>query len=289
MTTRTRQNMPTKSAKNSMPKAVAEQMETAPPAAALLSGDLDRRILAAILESAEVRDEAGLTRLVNGKLRDVLPHEMLVCGIGGVSPQGNFVRKFLQFNCPFECYEYYTEMLNSDGRVNSPLIQKWRDSQEPVYFQSGRDDEQFPVEWVQLFNKYKMRNIIGHGVVDLTGAQSSYFIFSRLEGEVGQEHAFLLKILTPHLHLALSRAIAGVQEFQAFVGKTGKPLSERQSEILYWMHEGKTNWEIAKILNLTELNVKYHIDQIFSKLDVRSRVNAVAKAHELGLVKQPRN
>ncbi|TCS39669.1 LuxR family transcriptional regulator [Paucimonas lemoignei] len=255
----------------------------------IFSGDLDKRILAVILESADVQNEVELTHLVNGTLRDVLPHEMLVCGIGGISPQGNFVRKFLQFNCPFECYEYYSEMLNAEGRVNSPLIQKWRERQEPVYFQSGRDDDQFPAEWVQLFNKYKMRNILGHGVVDLTGSQSSYFIFSRLAGSVGPEQAFLLKILTPHLHLALARAIANVQEYQAYVGKTGKPLSERQSEILYWMHEGKTNWEIAKILNLTELNVKYHIDQIFSKLDVRSRVNAVAKAHELGLVKPPKN
>jgi transcriptional regulator EpsA len=259
-----------------------------PMTSALLQENLDQRILAVIVQCAEVASEPDFARLVQGPLREVMPHEMLVCGIGGVSPQGNFVRKFLQFNCPFECYEYYTEMLNSDGRVNSPLIQKWRDTKDPVFFQSGRDDSEFPVEWVNLFNKYKMRNIIGHGVLDLTGTFSSYFIFSRLADEVGPEHAFLLKILTPHLHLALSRAITEVQEYQSFVGKTGKPLSERQSEILYWMHEGKTNWEIAKILNLTELNVKYHIDQIFSKLDVRSRVNAVAKAHELGLVKAPR-
>lgn len=274
---------------NNMSQAAETSQEMARSNAAFFAGDLDKRILAVILESAEVRDEAGMTRLVNGALRDVLPHEMLVCGIGGISAQGNFVRKFFQFNCPFECYEYYTEMLNAEGRVNSPLIQKWRENQEPVYFQAGRDDDEFPFEWVQLFNKYKMRNILGHGVVDLTGSQSSYFIFSRLAGDVGLQQAFLLKILTPHLHLALARAIANVQEYQAFVGKTGKPLSERQSEILYWMHEGKTNWEIAKILNLTELNVKYHVDQIFSKLDVRSRVNAVAKAHELGLVKPPRS
>lgn len=281
--------MPTTRTAPNLRIAEDNQQETSSSTSAIFSGDLDKRILAVILESADVQNENELTHLVNGALKEVLPHEMLVCGIGGISAQGNFVRKFLQFNCPFECYEYYTEMLNSDGRVNSPLIQKWRDTQEPVFFQSGRDDDQFPDEWVQLFNKYKMRNILGHGVVDLTGSQSSFFIFSRLEGKVGPEQAFLLKILTPHLHLALARAIANVQEYQAYVGKTGKPLSERQSEILYWMHEGKTNWEIAKILNLTELNVKYHIDQIFSKLDVRSRVNAVAKAHELGLVKPPRN
>lgn len=251
--------------------------------------DLDKRVLPVIVQCAQVTNEQDFTRLVEGPLREVLPHQMMVCGIGGVTPQGSFVRKFLQYNCPFESYEYYSEMLNSDGRVNSPLMQKWRDTKEPVFFQSGRDDAEFPAEWVRVFNKYKMRNIIGHGVLDLTGTFSSFFIFSRLTPEVGTAQSFLLKLLTPHLHLALTHVIDEVQEYQSFVSKTGKPLSERQSEILFWLHEGKTNWEIAKILNLTELNVKYHIDQIFTKLDVRSRVNAAAKAHDLGLIKPPKN
>lgn len=251
--------------------------------------DLDKRTMDIIVQCAKVNEVADFSLIAEGPLRVVLPHEMMVCGIGGVSKQGNFVRKFLSFDCPYECYEYYQGMLNTDGRVNSPLIQKWRDTQEPVYFQSGRDDKDYPDEWVKLFNKFNMRNTLGHGVLDLTGTFSSYFIFSRLADEVGPEHAFLLKILTPHLHLALVRALTTVEEYPDLPSKTAKkPLSERQQDILYWLHEGKTNWEIAKILELTELNVKYHIDQIFTKLDVRSRVHAVAKGHELNLIRPPK-
>ncbi|MBI1891811.1 MAG: hypothetical protein HYS18_14275 [Burkholderiales bacterium] len=243
-----------------------------------------------IVQCAKVNEVSDFSLIAEGSLRDVMPHEMMICGIGGVSKQGNFVRKFLSFDCPIEAYEYYEAMLNSDGRVNSPLMQKWRDTQEPVYFQSGRDEATFPEDWVTVFNRYNMRNTIGHGVLDLTGTFSSYFIFCRLPGEVGPEQAFLLKLLTPHLHLALTRAISSVEEFHGVTGKATlkKPLSDRQQDILYWLHEGKTNWEIAKILNLSELNVKYHIDQIFVKLDVRSRVHAVAKAHELNLIRPPR-
>lgn len=250
--------------------------------------ELEKRTMEIILQCAKVKDVSDFSLIAEGSLRTVLPHEMMVCGIGGVSKQGNFVRKFLSFDCPFEYYEYYEAMLNSDGRVLSPLMVKWRDTQEPVYFQSGRDDAEHPEEWVKLFNKFKIRNTIGHGVLDLTGTFSSYFIFSRLPEEVGPEQAFLVKILTPHLHLALTRAIANIEDFHNLISKTTKkPLSERQQDILYWLHEGKTNWEIAKILNLSELNVKYHIDQIFLKLDVRSRVHAVAKAHELNLIRPP--
>jgi transcriptional regulator EpsA len=244
----------------------------------------DKHILSVITECTGVNTADEFSHVVEGPLREVLPHEMLVCGIGGVSKQGNFVNKLLYYNYTFEHYKYYESLLNSDGKADSPLMRKWRETQEPVYFQSDRDEADYPAEWVETFKKHNMYNTIGHGVMDLTGSYSSYFIFSRLPMEVGPQEAQILKLVTPHLHLALARALSTVPEYPWNLGAAKKPLSERQLEILYWMHEGKTNWEIAKILNLTEINVKYHVDQIFVKLEVRKRVHAVAKAHALGLL-----
>lgn len=241
-------------------------------------------ILPVIMACAEVRNADDFNRLAQGILHEVLPHEMMVCGIGGVSPQGNYVHKLLQFNCPIETYHYYQSLLDSKGRANSPLMQKWRETQAAVFFQAGRDDHAFPAAWLTSFKKQKMHNTVAHGMLDLSGRFSSYFIFINLPVEVSEQHAYLLTLLTPHLHLALSHALTTVEEFPVKPGLNHKVLSERQREILHWIHEGKTNWEIATILDLSEVNVKYHIDQIFSKLDVRNRVNAVAKAYELGLL-----
>ena len=88
----------------------------------------------------------------------------------------------------------------------------------------------------------------------------------------------------PHLHFAVTRALSTIEDYALAPAKSHKPLSTRQQEILYWMHERKTNWEIAKILELSELNVKYHVEQIFLKLGPRSRAHAIAKAHEFGPV-----
>jgi len=251
--------------------------------------DLDKRILTIINECTNVHTADEFSHVVEGPLREILPHEMMVCGIGGVTRQGNYVHKLLYYNYTFEHYKYYESLLNSEGRADSPLMKKWRETQEPVWFQSERDEPEFPDEWVESFKKHKMRNTIGHGVMDLTGTYSSYFIFSRLPMEIGEKEGHILKLITPHLHLALTRALSTVPEYPWNLGAARKPLSERQLEILYWMHEGKTNWEIAKILDLTEINVKYHVDQIFVKLEVRKRAHAVAKAHALGLLLTPRS
>ncbi|MES2317758.1 MAG: helix-turn-helix transcriptional regulator [Pseudomonadota bacterium] len=240
--------------------------------------DFDKRIMAVLVECMDVQTADQFTRLVEGSFRAVLPHEMMLCGIGGISAQGNHIRKILNYDYPLA---YFEPLRDADGRLDSPLMKRWRETQEPQLFQSGRDDHAFPEDWVRLFNKYDLRNTLAHGVLDVGGVFSSFFIFSRMPGAIGPQHSFLMKLLTPHLHFALARVLATVEEYQGALCKSRKALSVRQREILLWLHEGKTNWEIAKILGLSELNVKYHIDQIFLKLGVRSRAQAVAKGRDL--------
>jgi transcriptional regulator EpsA len=247
---------------------------------------VDARVMDVIVQCSNVHTGDEFSAVVKGPLKEVLPHDAMICGIGGVSRQGHYIHKMLHHDYPLD---YFAAMRDAEGRVEGPLIKRWRETQEPVLFQSGRDDADFPEEWVRVFNQHDLRNTIGHGVMDLTGTFTSYFVFSRLPEEVSSRHAFLLKILVPHLHFALTRALNTIEEYHGELVKERKPLSPRQKEILYWMQERKTNWEIAKILDLSELNVKYHVEQIFLKLDVRNRAHAISKAHELGLLLPPRN
>lgn len=240
--------------------------------------EIDRHIMRVLVECTHVQTASEFTAMVEGSFRAVLPHQSMLCGIGGISRQGNHIRKILSVDYPLE---YFEPLRDDDGRLDSPLMKRWRETLEPQLFQSGRDDHLYPEGWVSLFNKYDLRNTIAHGVLDLGGVFSSFFIFSRMPGEIGPHQAFLMKLLTPHLHFALVRVLATVDDYRGTLGKSKKALSERQRDILHWLQEGKTNWEIAKILDLSELNVKYHIDQIFLKLEVRSRAHAVAKARDL--------
>lgn len=233
-----------------------------------------------IMRSTQVQNSESLLALINSDVQQVLKHDAMVCGVGGVSPNGSYAHKVLGHNYP---PAYFEELATQDGRVDSPLMQRWRTTQEPVAFQSGRDDADYPAEWVRLFNKYQLVNTIAHGVLDVQRTLATYFIFSRLPGEVGEREIFLMKLITPHLHLALVRALTTVQEFSR-LSASHETLSERQKQILRWINEGKTNWEIAQILEMTEKNVKYHIEQIFAKLNVRNRTQAVAKAFLLGIL-----
>jgi LuxR family maltose regulon positive regulatory protein len=66
-----------------------------------------------------------------------------------------------------------------------------------------------------------------------------------------------------------------------------EPLSNREVEVLAHIAEGDTNQEIAQNLHLSLYTVKSHARNIYSKLGVKNRTEAVAKARLLGIL--PKN
>jgi DNA-binding NarL/FixJ family response regulator len=58
-------------------------------------------------------------------------------------------------------------------------------------------------------------------------------------------------------------------------------LAPREAEVLLWVAQGKTNGDIAAILNISEWTVKKHLLHIFEKLGVESRNAATLRALEI--------
>lgn len=62
-------------------------------------------------------------------------------------------------------------------------------------------------------------------------------------------------------------------------------LTPREIECLFWACEGKTTWEIAKIVDISERTIIFHLTSATKKLGAANRQHAVAKAIIMGLIK----
>ncbi|MFL9867857.1 response regulator transcription factor [Paraburkholderia fungorum] len=65
---------------------------------------------------------------------------------------------------------------------------------------------------------------------------------------------------------------------------TRSPLSPREIEILVLVNKGLTNREISDVLSLSRLTVECHVKNIYKKLAVNSRTQAVFEARTHGLL-----
>jgi predicted ATPase/DNA-binding CsgD family transcriptional regulator len=62
------------------------------------------------------------------------------------------------------------------------------------------------------------------------------------------------------------------------------PLSQRELEVLQLLAGGASNQEIATVLVVAPGTVKLHVSHILSKLGVKSRIRAILRARDLGLL-----
>jgi DNA-binding CsgD family transcriptional regulator len=61
-------------------------------------------------------------------------------------------------------------------------------------------------------------------------------------------------------------------------------LTDREKECLLWAAEGKTGWEIANIIRISERTVTFHLQNAVQKLGVVNRQQAISRALSMGLI-----
>jgi LuxR family quorum sensing-dependent transcriptional regulator len=83
-------------------------------------------------------------------------------------------------------------------------------------------------------------------------------------------HAPVLHSLSLHAFYRLEQLIG------RRLHKTAR-LTEREREVLAWAAEGKTAWEIGRILSVSTRTVEWHFAQACNKLGARNRVQAIAR------------
>lgn len=142
------------------------------------------------------------------------------------------------------------------------------------------------VDWAQRnisteFKKLSQHYVGGCGLSMVVQGETGSTLISLVmerqkEASEGKE---LLEYIAPHIHGIFDRR----GDFQR--NRLWTPsLSKRELEVLHWAKEGKSNWDISMILSISERTVKFHFSNIFKKLEVINRSQAIVRAIYYGLI-----
>jgi DNA-binding CsgD family transcriptional regulator len=105
--------------------------------------------------------------------------------------------------------------------------------------------------------------------------------FNRDKIDFSEQERLLLHLIGPHIAQAHENAEAYAKARLAFAVSQGSGqtirtdnLTYREEDVLCWVAQGKTNGEVAKILNIAPGTVKVHLERIYHKLGVDNRTSA---------------
>ena len=215
------------------------------------------------------------------RFQDLFPFDRLLGGLARLGPGGTFegFTNVVNVSYPDEWLRLYWQ--NSYFEVDpvfrsalqSPCTQLWKDTYRAATSEKER-------EFIQAARGFGLEDGITTGSSDQACSIATFCSFAGEDGIEAERYLKLVEYLGYHLHLALMRTDP---RHTYVLDRCVKKLSVRELTILNWMKNGKTNWEIGQILGVTERTVRFHVESIFSKLDVTSRSQAVATAIEHGL------
>jgi DNA-binding response OmpR family regulator len=116
-------------------------------------------------------------------------------------------------------------------------------------------------EWLQR----RARSESASDQVALSSSTSAIKLQLAYVGQIGSDEILL-------------RLLEGEFENDNLVLKRKLQLTQRESEVLMWIARGKSNRDIAEILDLSPRTVNKHLEQIYAKLGVENRASAAALA-----------
>ena len=197
----------------------------------------------------------------------------------------SFVKPYLVIisGYPTEWYERY----NSEGYMaNDPTIKYCENHITPliwefIEFRAGQIKQVRKV--MSEAADFGLRSGIS---VPVHGAHGEVALLSIVrEDEPSRSRKLILasmptiQVLSSYIHEAV-RSVMSAEVIP--IGQV--QLTNRERECLLWAAEGKSSWEAAKILGISENTVIFHFKNASRKLNVSNRQQAVARAIAQGLI-----
>lgn len=248
-----------------------------------LSNQDMEHLLITLDTSLKINTHAQFYLWAQGALQGFLPHEVLLCAHGDIT----------RMRFKFETFTSVVQDPLVEKRISDPInglmartMDDWlRAGTQPRLFCEHSDSQMGRRQLLADMKRCHLGHVAVHGARGMQGGHGSFFVFARMPKAPGPREVYLLELLMPYLHTTLHRMMAyeSIEATQELLSNDIL-LSKRGLQVLHWVKNGKTNAEIAQILQISPTTVKNHLQIVMRKLGVNNRAEAVGKSAALRLL-----
>lgn len=141
--------------------------------------------------------------------------------------------------------------------------------------ESGEDEflaASVPVESILKSHKHTYSKVTNHEVFfkNEGGEYCCFFYLKCRNNYLDNRQQEILTIVLPYLYSSIIRLNLISRQLSVF------DLTSREHDVMQWIITGKDNWSISKILGVSERTVKFHNCNIYRKLGVSTKAEAIS-------------
>lgn len=177
---------------------------------------------------------------------------------------------------PLHWMKYYQE---NQYLKRDPVVLGVLKSRTPFFWDDLKKDPDIPQSSFEILDQGSESGVKDGIAIPLFGHPGEIvgLGLARKDSEKGRDYEFMAHALL--LSTFFHEKYRGLIE-----SPIASKITAKERDVLSWAAEGKTDEEIATILNLSVYTVRWHWRKIFLKLEANGRLYCIAKAIMMGLV-----
>jgi transcriptional regulator EpsA len=241
------------------------------------------RFLFIIELGLEIRSRERFRNWSQGVLQGILPSKSMIFGL---SRRGGGTASVDHVSSMPISQGTLRSMFDPESGLLTQALNAWsRGGYAPLVVRTrhGLVTEANPIS--MALDREGLQNIALHGTCPIDGYHSAFYGFLDIPDAALEKFPLALELLVPHLFTATARLLMEESTPRLPIPEmSGALLTARQQQVLKWICAGMSNFEIANVLQVSPLTVKNHVQNLFRRLKVQNRAQAVGKGLSLGIV-----
>lgn len=255
----------------------------------------DTHVLDAMLGARKLETHRDLFHWLQSDVQRLLPHDILIAAWGDFSGR----RISLDVVSPLPGVRTTAPVCTSLQQMLVDVFDAWIEAGRAPFSALVPHFPGEPNDDAKLDVFSEMHSVVAHGIRDERGQIDCLYVALSRDCGDSQKSVEAMDMLLPYIDAAFRQvSLLPLQRESAQIvlpendslpinaadlpnAQSDARLSNREHEIMQWVSVGKTNVEIGQILGISPRTVRNHLQNIFRKLDVMNRAQAVYEVEQL--------